>query len=229
MAGKAYGYVRVSTNKQDNERQIYEIKDFCKRNDIELIKIIKDQESGGALQRTKLKEALEKTYKYDYFIVQHSSRLTRLGSGDFKYIIHHLTHHGVIFKSVSQSYLDLANAFIRNIILEFTAEMDKEERAELQRRVKSKYNAKKAHAEALGKKVVWGRKELPKEKAEEIIRLREAGLSYRAIANKVTYKLKNGKIKNVSHGTIRKVLKNPPPKNDSQIHIENVNVQKTTD
>ena len=176
---RAVLYVRVSTNKQDNERQIYEGKQFIERNGWRLVELVEDKESGGALQRKPLKNLLNRTSEYDIFVVQHSSRLTRLGSGDFKYIIHHLTHHNVVFKSVSQSYLDLDNAFIRNIILEFTAEMDKEEREELSRRVRSKYNAKKAHAEALGKKVKWGRYALPKETVNEIIELKRQGLSYR--------------------------------------------------
>lgn len=192
------GYVRVSTNKQDNDRQIHEINEYCRTHEIDLIEIVQDKESGGALQRVALQEALTKASRHEYFIVQHSSRLTRLGSGDFKSIIHKLTHYGTKFVSVSQSYLDLGNSFIRNIILEFTAEMDKEECEELRRRVKSKYNAKKAHAEALGQKVVWGRKPTPEETIRKIKDLRKLGLSYRAIGGDL----------GVSQGVIAKVVKN---------------------
>jgi len=178
----AIGYVRVSTNRQDNERQIHEIEEYCRLHDISIREIVEDRESGASIQRAELKAALEKAIHKDYLIVQHSSRLTRLGSGDFKYIIHKLAHHGTCFVSVSQSYLDLGNSMIRNIVLEFTAEMDREEREELRRRIKSKYEAKKAHAEALGQKVRWGRRPIPDDKIKRILDLRDAGASYRLIA-----------------------------------------------
>lgn len=79
MSKKAIGYVRVSTNKQDLDRQTEMIEEFCIYKNYRLIKIISDQFSGAELEREGYLELLE-TRKSDADVVVMSevSRLSRV-------------------------------------------------------------------------------------------------------------------------------------------------------
>lgn len=78
---KAAIYVRVSTEDQNVEQQAKFLEKWCKKNDYEVYKIIKDKESGrldlsDRKQFTKLLEE-SKTEVFDVIVVYNIDRLTR--------------------------------------------------------------------------------------------------------------------------------------------------------
>lgn len=75
----AIAYVRVSTDKQQTERQISDIKKYCKDNEIQLIKPFSEIESGLKDDRSELKKMMDyvKSNSVDFVIVSELSRLGR--------------------------------------------------------------------------------------------------------------------------------------------------------
>ncbi|MBR1834880.1 MAG: recombinase family protein [Bacteroidales bacterium] len=79
MSKKAIGYVRVSTTKQDLDRQKNMIEEFCIYKNYRLIKIISDQVSGAELEREGYLELLEtKKNDADIIVMTEVSRLSRV-------------------------------------------------------------------------------------------------------------------------------------------------------
>lgn len=75
------GIYRVSKNEQDYNRQVIEVKEFCKAEDIELIGEFAEKETGSKRVRKSLTEALDfcEEFKPDFCI---TSELSRIGRTD---------------------------------------------------------------------------------------------------------------------------------------------------
>lgn len=72
------GYVRVSTDKQDLQRQKLLIEKYCEKNSHELVRIIDEKMSGAKTNRSGLNEVFELTDKdADIVIISELSRLSR--------------------------------------------------------------------------------------------------------------------------------------------------------
>lgn len=78
---KAVVYARVSTEIQDEERQLFEIRNYCNKNNFEIINEFNERQSG--FKKAKDREALNEMLKFvyenevDYIIVWELSRLGR--------------------------------------------------------------------------------------------------------------------------------------------------------
>ena len=74
----AFVYCRVSTDKQDTERQLRELKQFCKDNKLYVVKVYEETMSGtkSLLGRRLLLDEVAK-HKPDYFIIHDYSRFSR--------------------------------------------------------------------------------------------------------------------------------------------------------
>jgi len=73
-----YGYIRVSTDKQKTENQIFEIEKFCRQNEIKIDKWIKEKISGKTgIEKRNLGKLLRKITKNDVIICSELSRLSR--------------------------------------------------------------------------------------------------------------------------------------------------------
>jgi len=73
-----YGYIRVSTDKQTVENQRFEIKNFCKQNNMTISKIVEETISGRKrVENRKLGSLLKKLSKNDIVICTELSRLGR--------------------------------------------------------------------------------------------------------------------------------------------------------
>lgn len=78
MTNKAFIYCRVSTEKQETERQLRDLRDYCKRNDYEIVEEFKENISAtkSKIQRQHLIDAVRKS-KAKYFIADDISRFSR--------------------------------------------------------------------------------------------------------------------------------------------------------
>ncbi|MGA1871464.1 MAG: recombinase family protein [bacterium] len=73
-----YGYIRVSTDKQNNENQRLAILDYCNKNNLRVDNWIEvTMSSRKSIKDRKIKELLEKIQKDDTVIVAELSRLAR--------------------------------------------------------------------------------------------------------------------------------------------------------
>ena len=78
MTNKAFIYCRVSTEKQETERQLRDLRDYCKRNDYEIAEEFQENISAtkSKVQRQHLIDAVRKS-KAKYFIADDISRFSR--------------------------------------------------------------------------------------------------------------------------------------------------------
>ena len=73
-----YGYIRVSTDKQTVENQRYEIKKFCKQNNMRIDEWVDETVSGTVeINQRELGDLLEKLHQSDILICTELSRLGR--------------------------------------------------------------------------------------------------------------------------------------------------------
>ena len=72
-------YCRVSTKEQNVKQQVKKCKEYAKRNGWEILKVIKDEESGRKelLERKEFKKLLDTLDRYDAVLVYNIDRLTR--------------------------------------------------------------------------------------------------------------------------------------------------------
>ena len=78
MTNKAFIYCRVSTEKQETERQLRDLRDYCKRNDYEIVEEFQETMSAtkSMKQRRHLIDVVRKS-KAKYFIADDISRFSR--------------------------------------------------------------------------------------------------------------------------------------------------------
>ena len=71
-------YIRISTNKQDTDTQLIQIKQYCKDNDIDIDEVMRVQESSRKTQeKRRINELKDKLTSGDIIIVSELSRLGR--------------------------------------------------------------------------------------------------------------------------------------------------------
>jgi DNA invertase Pin-like site-specific DNA recombinase len=74
---KIYGYIRVSTKEQNNDRQHESLKQYALDNNIKYTTIFEDKCSGKDLKRTKYKSLKEVVKLGDIIIIKEFDRLGR--------------------------------------------------------------------------------------------------------------------------------------------------------
>ncbi len=199
-------FVRVSTNKQDYDRQINELNVYCHHRGFIITKTIATQISGTKTEKDRpdIKELFEsaKQKMFDKVLVTEVSRIGR-NAKDIRNTIDtlHRLKIPIVFKNLGglESIDDNGNeSFVTNIIISIYSELAQEEKRMLSERVKSGQENARKKGKTIGraKGVVKDRDKLLKQ--------------YKSLAND----LKNGfslnrcmKLHGVSKNTVIKVKK----------------------
>lgn len=74
-----YARVSSSQNKNNLESQSNRLEQYCTAKGWQITKIIKEIGSGINDKRNKLEQLLKNIHEYDYIVIEHKDRLTRLG------------------------------------------------------------------------------------------------------------------------------------------------------
>ena len=153
-------YARVSTQGQDYERQLIELREYAERMNYEIVEEFSEKISGAKhiAEREALTQLLEfvQAYKVDKVLVYECSRLSRRAV-DFLAIIEMLTNMKVsVF--VLQNGLEtlLPNGQenpLANMVLGILAHFNSVERSVLRSRMTSGYNQFRAKGGKVGRKV----------------------------------------------------------------------------
>jgi len=211
-------YSRVSTKKQDTEKQIIKLKEYAKLRDWEVEGIYSDTITGKKRSRPELDKILKKVHNGESsgILVWKLDRLAR-SVKDAIWISEYLRrHHSELI--IFGSNIDTSTAegrFFFNVTASF-AELESEFISE---RTSLAYDAKKAHAEALGQNVRWGRKKklLSDVELDLVADLQSKGMSLRKIADTINARRfvnnKKGKVKTISYSTLSRLLQNRGVKN----------------
>jgi DNA invertase Pin-like site-specific DNA recombinase len=148
-------FLRVSTHKQDYERQLTELDEYCRNRGYEIAHKIATVISGRVryVNRPDVQDLLlmAKSGLFSKVIVTETSRLGR-NAADIKFILDTLHSYGVsvVFKNLGIESLDNGvPSFAINIILAVYAELAQEEVRTLSERIKSGLE----HAKKKGKQI----------------------------------------------------------------------------
>lgn len=202
---KAVIYARVSTNGQDYQRQLDELRSYADRMGYKVVKVFSEKISGAKKveERAALSGLLGyvQNHEVDKVLVYECSRLSRRVV-DFLSVIERLTEQGVSVY-IHQNGLDTLQPDgkpnpIAQLVLGVLAQFNSMERSLIRSRMESGYNHYRANGGKVGRKVGYRKtdQQMKEEYAEEL-RLLRKGYS---LAN--VYKLTGTSI-----NTLRKVRK----------------------
>jgi len=163
MMEKVYGYMRVSTNHEEQkfDRQLVQLEAYG----VEAVNIFKERVSGGKRQRPQLDLLLETLEEGDTVVILSIDRLSR-STKDLLDIVSVITTKGAKLKSVQDSWLDTSSENpMSDFLLTIMGALAEMERKQIVKRV----NEGLAVAKAKGKE--FGRPVKNKTKVEYAIKL----------------------------------------------------------
>jgi len=178
MTKKVALYCRCSTDSQTTQGQLLELQAYCERQGWTVAKVYDDSGvSGGKFDRPALQSMLADAAAGRFQILA-TTKIDRLARStiDLLNILTQLKNAGVDFVSITQA-IDTTNSAGR-MLMTFLGAIAEWERETIVDRVKSGINLARMKGVRLGR---------PKKHIDmaEVVRLRDEGVSLRAIANKI--------------------------------------------
>jgi DNA invertase Pin-like site-specific DNA recombinase len=179
-------YARVSTDKQDTENQLAQLRDFATKQDWQIVREYCDYESGSKSDRAEFQRMFEDASqrKFDLVLFWALDRLSREGVYQTLQHLNRLESYGVGFRSFTEPYFDSCGVF-KDAVIAIMATLAKQERIKRAERTR----AGLARVRASGK--ILGRPARLTEHRAEVIRLRASGQSYRAIGQELKISLRS--------------------------------------
>jgi len=174
-------YGRVSTDKQDNENQLLQLREFATKQNWDIFNEYVDTESGSTAARPAFQRMLKDASmrKFDMVLFWSLDRLSREGVLPTLKHLETLTSYGIGWRSFTEQFFDSCGVF-KDAIISIMATLAKQERVKRAERTKAGLARVKAAGRTLGRpKVLNG------SHASEIARLRAQGSSWRAIARQI--------------------------------------------
>ena len=196
-------YARVSTNSQDYERQISELREYAKKMDYVVVKEFSEKISGAkkVAEREQLSELLNyvEANKIDKVLIYECSRLSRR-IVDFLQVIERLTEKGISLYILQNGLETLQSDGkpnpIAQLVLGMIAQFNSMERGLIRSRMESGYNHFRSNGGKVGRKQGYTKTvDAMKEEYAEEIRLLKKGISLRNVS----------KITKTSVNTLRKI------------------------
>ena len=196
-------YARVSTNSQDYDRQISDLREYAKKMDYIVVKEFSEKISGAkkVAEREQLSELLQfvEAHNIDKVLIYECSRLSRR-IVDFLQVIEQLTEKGISLFILQNSLETLQSDGkpnpIAQLVMGMIAQFCSMERSLIRSRMKSGYDHFRSNGGKVGRKQGYTKTvDAMKEEYAEEIRLLRKGISLRNI-NKITH---------TSVNTLRKV------------------------
>ena len=182
-------YARVSTDKQDTENQLLQLREFVTRQGWTIVREYCDYESGSKADRAQFQQMFvdASKRKFDLLLFWALDRLSREGALKTLQHLDRLEGYGVGFRSFTEPYFDSCGIF-KEAVVSILATLAKQERIKRSERTKAGLARVRSEGRRLGRpKVVVN--------AADIARLRSQGLSLRAV----------GRSLGVSEGTVRRI------------------------
>lgn len=170
-------YARCSTNKQDLDTQLFDLRAFCKRNAYQIYKEYTDVESGSKEQRKGLNQLMEDAHKklFDIVLVWRFDRFSR----SLKQLItslEYLRNKGIKFISYNDN-IDTTSAS-GELMFNMIGSFAQFERRIIQERVRAGLRKAKIKGIKLGRPILRVNK-------YKVVNLRNQGKSIRQIAEEI--------------------------------------------
>lgn len=173
-------YSRVSTDMQENENQIMQLREYAEKQEWEILAVKTDVCSGSKDEREGLKEVfdLARKRKFDVLLFFSLDRLSRNGAKQTLEYLTLLDSYGVKWHSYTEEYISSLGIFA-DAIISLMACLAKQERI----RISEHTRAGLARVRAKGVKL--GRPKADQERTRLALSLKTRGLSYAAIGREL--------------------------------------------
>jgi DNA invertase Pin-like site-specific DNA recombinase len=174
-------YARVSTDKQDTENQLVQLREFAAKQGWHIVREYVDYESGSKSDRIEFRRMFEDASrrKFDLVLFWALDRLSREGVLETLQHLNRLTSYGIGFRSYTEQFFDSCGVF-KDAIIAIMATLAKQERVKRSERTKAGLARVRAAGIRLGRPVT-----LNGQHTAEIARLRSQGMSLRAVARQI--------------------------------------------
>ena len=184
-------YARVSTDKQDNENQLLQLREFAAKQGWQIVREYVDSETGSKSDRAEFKRMFEDASrgKFDLLLFWALDRLSREGVLETLQHLNRLTSYGVAWRSFTEQFFDSCGPF-REAVIAIMATLAKQERIKRSERTKAGLARVRAAGRRLGRPA-----RLNGEHTAEIARLRAQGVSGREIGRRLS----------ISEGSVRRL------------------------
>ena len=184
-------YARVSTDKQDNENQLLQLREFAAKQGWQIVREYVDSETGSKSDRAEFKQMFEDASrrKFDLLVFWALDRLSREGVLETLQHLNRLTSCGVAWRSFTEQFFDSCGPF-REAVIAIMATLAKQERVKRSERTKAGLARVRAAGRRLGRPA-----RLNGEHTAEIARLRAQGVSGRQIGRRL----------GISEGSVRRL------------------------
>jgi len=181
-------YSRVSTEKQDAENQLQQLRNFAGQQGWNIVVEFVDVVTGGTSDRPQFQSMFESAERqeFDLLLFWSLDRLSRQGVLETLQHLNRLTEAGVAYRSFTEQYLDSCGLF-KDAIISIMATLAKQEKIRISERTKAGLAIARARGSQLG------RRELELNETQ-LRSLAQQGKSSREIARQL----------NVSQRTIRR-------------------------
>ena len=184
-------YSRVSTDRQETENQVVQLREFAAKQGWTIVHEYSDVASGGKADRDGLKQMFADASKrqFDLVLFWALDRLSREGVMATLQYLQRLESYGVGFRSYTEQFFDSCGIF-KDCVISIMATLARQERIKRSERTK----AGLAIARNRGKRLGRPRKVVSN---GQVIALRQGGASLRAI----------GKLTGISYGTVARLCR----------------------
>ena len=179
-------YGRVSTDKQDTENQLAQLREFAPTQGWQIAQEYVDVESGSKSDRQEFQRMFRDASqrKFDLVLFWALDRLSREGVLATLQHLNRFESYGVGFRSFTEPYFDSCGVF-KDAVIAIMATLAKQERVKRAERTK----AGLAIARAKGKTL--GRPRILRATTSDVTRLRASGKSYRQVARELGISLRS--------------------------------------
>lgn len=149
---KAVLYVRVSTNKQEAENQLMQLRNYCSSMDYNIIHEFTDVISGKETSRPQYDEMFRLAHKriFDIVIFWDISRFSRAGTLHTLQKLNELEKCGVKWHSYQDAYLSSVGEF-KDVVISIMSTLAKIERQKISERTKAGLQRAKKEGKKLGR------------------------------------------------------------------------------
>jgi DNA invertase Pin-like site-specific DNA recombinase len=196
-------YCRISTDKQELENQIAQLRQYAEKTNWEIFKEYSEIISGKENKRTQFDTLFRDAHKklFDGVLFWSLDRFSRSGTLFTLQKLKELDNLNIFWHSYQDPYISTAGEW-KDVIISIMSTLAKIERERISVRTKAGLQRVKSQGKQLG------RKPIPEEAKKQVIALlQQNSLSYRQISQKVTYKTKYGKVHHVSPAMITQIKK----------------------
>lgn len=185
-------YARVSTDKQDTENQLRELREFATKQGWQITREYVDEGiSGTKVERAELQQMFSDASrrKFDLVLFWALDRLSREGVLQTLQYLNRLDSYGIGYRSFTEPYFDSCGVF-KDAIIAIMATLAKQESVKRSERTRAGLAVARARGSMLGRPRLVAT-------AAEVGRLRATGLSGRAIAKEL----------GISEGSVRRLTR----------------------